>query len=143
MRVVFLDVDGVLNYPEIWGNFPREDALCERACKRVQSICDQTGAVIVLSSTWRLAYELPDVRGWLKAKGLTADLIDRTPALRNEMRGEEIAEWLSQAGKRVESFVILDDDSDMLPVMDKLVQTEWAHGIQDEHVAKAVALLVP
>jgi len=44
-------------------------------------------------------------------------------------------------GEPVESFVIIDDDSDMKPFMDKLVQTSFNKGLQQKYVDKAIQLL--
>jgi hypothetical protein len=38
--------------------------------------------------------------------------------------------------------VILDDDDDMEPYWDRLVQTSWdGNGLEDEHVERAIELL--
>lgn len=44
-------------------------------------------------------------------------------------------------GEDITSFVILDDDSDMEPHMDKLVKTDYRKGLQDEEVQKAIRIL--
>jgi hypothetical protein len=62
-----------------------------------------------------------------------------------EARGQEIQAWLDGApryGIEVESFVILDDDSDMVHLADRLVKTSFETGLLDEHVDRAIAMLV-
>lgn len=41
----------------------------------------------------------------------------------------------------IESFVILDDNDDMEPFMDRLVQTSWFAGLTQEDVKKAIKIL--
>ena len=154
MRVIFLDFDGVLNSAE-WMNSRDDRGGCDldrAAVARVQAICDRAGAVIVISSSWRCLYEMPVLRDILRAHGLTAEVIGRTPQIKGRtsplrclpeaervQRGEEIAAWLRE--HTVASFVILDDDSDMAHLRDRLVQTGFERGLQAEHVEHAVALL--
>lgn len=141
MKVIFLDIDGVLNTPPLAAL--REDAaLCPERVARLEELCARTGAVLVLSSTWRRLYGLSDIRGWLVEKGLSRGrLIDRTPVLPGRYRGEEIAAWLESVGPRVKTFVILDDDADMADLGDRLVQTTTQDGLQDAHVERAAELL--
>jgi hypothetical protein len=47
VKIIFLDVDGVLNKAETQGSFE------ETCVLKLKEIMDQTGAKIVLSSTWR------------------------------------------------------------------------------------------
>jgi hypothetical protein len=37
--------------------------------------------------------------------------------------------------------VILDDDADMEPHMDRLIQTSWKIGLQDAHMNRAIKML--
>ena len=57
-------------------------------------------------------------------------------------RGKEIKKWLDEHPK-VGRYVILDDDSfDILPEQKPfLIQTDWAAGIEDEDVEKAIDIL--
>lgn len=67
--------------------------------------------------------------------------MDYTP-IHSGYRGNEIDLWLaSWQGEAIESFVILDDDDDMEPFMDNLVQTSFADGLQQKHIDTAVEIL--
>ena len=116
MRVLFLDIDGVLNshrtvvalngYPHDVspGGLAQFDMV---AVALLRGLCKAGGVQIVLSSTWRLDRE------WAKiGPALGLPIIDRTPSMLGP-RGNEIACWLDD--KPVERYAILDDDSDMLP----------------------------
>ena len=41
----------------------------------------------------------------------------------------------------MKSFCILDDESDMNPYMDKLVQTTWKTGMTMEHAEEIIKML--
>lgn len=158
MKIVFLDFDGVLNnhdYLYGLGDNPlatgSDDQIDPKAVAKLNRIYRETGAVVVVSSTWRLTRTVPELRQLLRSKGLRLEVIGKTPAhigrgpvVFADRRGEEIHWWLTNAeeyGVEVESFVILDDDSDMQPYMDRLVKTTFQTGLLEEHVDRAIALL--
>jgi hypothetical protein len=161
MKIIFLDFDGVLNH---WPDFtvkarskvPQKRGHlvtcetgpinCERV-ERVDRIVRATEARVVVSSTWRIYHTVNDLDRLLGLAGLTSRVLSRTPDLRGvERRGGEINLWLATwAGQHpqdpIDSFVILDDDSDMEPHLDRLVQTSMATGLLDEHADRAIDLL--
>jgi hypothetical protein len=150
MRVVFLDIDGVLNSSKLWERPYNESEsplhmLDEENVARLAKICKTAEAHIVISSSWRLAYGLADIRGYLKAKGLTPEIehsnvLDKTPYLATRRRSDEIEAWLKGTLNRPESFVILDDD-ETADVEGRLVKTVFSEGgLLDEHVAKALEM---
>jgi hypothetical protein len=170
MRVLFLDIDGVLNSAEYMRDRrtrrrPTPHPIDATTVPRLNSITDRTGAAIVVSSTWRLApegnYATPTdrMRDILSTHGVTGDVIGCTPYLIHNVgdgpmvvqraRGDEIQAWMDcweSFGVElnediVESFAILDDGSDMAHLRPWLVQTTWDRGLQDEHVERAVSLL--
>ena len=112
MKIIFLDIDGVLNTSSTLPNNsvssseilnPRiETALIEK----VNKIVEKTGAEVVLSSSWRCGYNLKQIEKLFKERGARFDLNNKTPVLVYE-RDQEIRQWLSN--NVVESFVILDD----------------------------------
>jgi hypothetical protein len=120
VKILFLDIDGVLNSQRTaiaFGGFPHEvtghhrDRFDEVAITLIRGIVKKAGAKIVLSSSWRIAMPFEEIAG-----ALCLPIIDKTPYLyqNKETRGHEIAAWL-EAHPGVESYVIVDDDSDMLP----------------------------
>lgn len=166
MKVLFLDIDGVLNSLEwcmagnSFGCPPRKRERCSkdrlRWCpamvKRLRRVVETTGAHIVISSSWR-GYGASAVRkwramfavyGWRNAPviGETPDLTAKQPsgvyvAVR---RGEEVAAWVAQHRHVVDHFVCLDDDSDFLPDQ-PLVLTNMETGLTDEAAEMCIALL--
>lgn len=112
MKVIFLDVDGVLNSDEYIDQMIKEnvkgiekeiDANKVRLLKRA---VDETGAIVVLTSSWRLTKDLPLLKQLLLQNGVI--LADSTPFIENE-RGIEIKSWILEH-QNTKDFVILDDE---------------------------------
>lgn len=131
MKVIFLDIDGVLNSHRsavAFGGFPHHaadhrDRFDEIAIQLVRGIAAASGAKVVLSSSWRCD---PDWREIGNSLGIP--LLDRTPQMPGR-RGTEIAAWL-EAHPEVECYAILDDDPDMLPEqLPYFVQTTHNDGL--------------
>lgn len=119
MKVIFLDIDGVLccarscvahgGYPAAgnpvsWGKFD------EVAIKLLQEAMRKTGAIVVLSSSWRSTVNLEALQWRL---GIRIESVTRE-GTEAEPRGAQIHDWLIRHSG-VESYAILDDDEDMLP----------------------------
>ena len=135
MKVIFLDIDGVLNSKQDRFSWDIETDIHFIRLKR---IVEKTEAQIVLSSSWRMGNSGRDiVHKRLQQFGM--DFIDVTPIFSVQHRGREIADWLSR--HEVESFVILDDEGDMDELVDHLVKTDMNVGLQDNDVDKAISLL--
>ena len=160
MKIIFLDIDGVLNSRETImsnhekrqrGEFttPKIDGCGSDVCAphktlvdRLNKITGQTGAYIVVSSTWRINKTVVELRELLRAFGVTGTVLDKTPRL-FKRRGFEIQEWLDKGSPygEIEKFVIIDDDSDMEHLMPHLIKTTNEKGLQDEHVKEAIERL--
>lgn len=129
MRIVFLDIDGVLNKKELDSKSDKSDIIRHNEYGHMnRSLVDQLNeftsendASIVISSKWRCE-TLEENKAMLSFFGITGDVIGCTPQLGNySVRGNEIRAWLldneSFLGCRHQNFkqyVILDDESDML-----------------------------
>jgi hypothetical protein len=131
MRIIFLDIDGVLNYELFYRNRNISEArsyplseICPEAVKLLNDLCESTGAKVVISSTWRLGKKLGEMQAIFKEVGFTGEIIDFTPCLARypgSVRGNEILAWI-QANEELigwnyydfKEYVIFDDDSDML-----------------------------
>lgn len=151
MRVIFLDIDGVLNSRQYDRCRKFEEGnIDESRLVLLKQLVDQTGAMIVLSSSWRRHW---DPRGIsTDDTGLQLDslfkrygmiLYDRTPEIDND-RAREIAAWLSDH-QRTESFVILDDIKFGWGDLDeKVVKTDYriGRGLEQRHVEKAIKILM-
>ena len=141
-KILFLDIDGVLNSAHVIDEQRRADAIDRDMVERVNRIIDATDCKIVISSSWRLYHTFRNLKRCLTQHGMRDVAIDITPELdrAENNRGDEICAWLG-IHPEVTQFVILDDYNDMGDIKDHLVQTTFKHGLQDEHVAKAISLL--
>ncbi len=143
MKVVFLDIDGVLN--ALGASYAGlEHPLDGAAIARLNRIAGATGAAGVLSTSWRLLFPWPGCRDILVEHGVTMPLVGETPDLwtdeePEEARRREIAQWLAE--NRVERHVVLDD----LPLYPDdhphFVRTVETVGLTDADVARVLALL--
>jgi len=151
MKVIFLDCDGVMNS---WGhdaatgyNGGRDfDTITPEIMGHLSSIVEATGAKVVISSVWRKKYTIAEFNEAFRALGFTGEVIGRTPEMwRTEdgsrlWRGDEILLWL-RAHPEVESFVVLDDESDMSRVIGRLVRTDFTAGLTAEDATRAIEML--
>src|ERR1051326_2073440 len=112
MKVIFLDIDGVLvtrrslGLPRIKYGGMSSSQFEVSAVWALNRLLEGTGACIVVSSTWRL---WPSVAGYLAHQGVRGKVVGKTPDMQLPDRRVEINAWLYKQGEGVESFVILDD----------------------------------
>lgn len=130
MKVIFLDIDGVVNCMHTATRSRGVIGIDPYMAFLVGKIFDATDAKLVLSSSWK---HWPD--GVEEVSKKVWKVYDTTPNLQGEIRGQEIKAWLD-AHPDVEKYAILDDESDMLPEQ-KHFKTSWAKGITEE-IAKEV-----
>src|SRR5580704_1070625 len=123
MQIVFLDFDGVL-IPSDGITISRKPS--PSCISALNGITEKTGAQIVVSSSWRHTGSIDELRALLRAWGIRATVIGKTPAIhgRDVTRAQEIAAWLKAHRDGVECFAILDDDSEMRPLSAYHIQTE-------------------
>lgn len=167
-RIIFLDIDGVVNTLQIdIKPFPGKENkhfdgfyydLCYNNDGRVSNrqavmwlnkLCIETGAKIVISSTWRYC-ERPGeytTEECLRNTGLLLEIeiIGKTPVMSGHIRGDEINQWLiDHYGNNLldVSFVILDDDADMGNLIECLVQTHVDYGFNYPEYKKALDILL-
>ena len=108
MKVIFLDIDGVLNCDKTPNPRKFPYIIDKRLHKRLLKLLERTGAKVVLSSTWRC-----DPVGLLAAKHLGVPFFDTCPDKPRSSRRQEILSWLADH-PRVKRFAVLDDDDDEL-----------------------------
>jgi hypothetical protein len=151
MKVIFLDIDGVLNHQKHyeWLMTTNEPTPMQRtypytefnpkSCQLLNEIIKETGAQIVVSSSWRLDGETR-LNSLFKHFGLPR-IYSTTPCL-NTARGIEIDAWLA-AHPEVDKYVILDDDEDMnehqLPYFIKT--NPYEDGLNEEVKNNAIKIL--
>jgi len=137
MKIIFLDMDGVVNNPREG----RGRTLSAKAVELLNKLTEISGANIVISSSWRFTAPLIVIIDKLKEYGFRYPerVIGCTALLENRCRGDEIKLWLKQVP--VESFVILDDVDDMGNLFPHLVKTDHVLLMQEHDVDKAIQIL--
>lgn len=145
MKVLFLDIDGVLNSTRTWiaygglphdfrPGLPRFDLVALGMLRRIVHAAD---ARVVLSSAWRTQYSAEEV-----ATALGLPIIGSTPVTACWARGREIDAWLRDHEGEVDRYCILDDDDDMLPEQRPyFVRTSGHEGVTYDCARKVAELL--
>lgn len=140
MKVIFLDIDGVLNVIS-QGHDEYGSIFHQHFMDNLKRLIEETQAKIVISSSWRKSGLIAMQELW-KHRNLAGELIDCTPSIRLQKggciafwndklyrhptekihgysipRGSEIEYWIENESDKfgkIESYVIIDDDTDML-----------------------------
>lgn len=139
MKILFLDVDGVLNSDRSMTLL----AISKPAVRRLKYIVGETGCHIVVSSTWRRIADarkkLETVLGYhgLKIHSYTTSEYWEI----GQIRGDEIDEWLTR-WPEITKYVIVDDNTDFHPhQMPFFVQTNGHVGLTDADSNTIIKLL--
>lgn len=141
-KIIFADVDGVLNSYRsctAFGAYPMDNTSSEKfdmvAVGLIRTACKKCNAEIVLSSTWRLNKNWENL-----AQTLDLPIVDRTPQVLSEDRGQEITLWLEN--NTVFNYVIIDDHNDMTEKQQaNFIQTDPKNGLLYENYQKILEIL--
>lgn len=142
MRVVFLDIDGVISKFGPKGNGMY--GLSKPLLRNLSFLIKTSKAKIVLSSSWR---EFPEARRRLdralRYKGLKINYSTPVfPDSNAKTRQAEIEQWLSEHPE-VKDYVILDDIPDYFhgDLRDHLVTCDPNEGLTEEKTEEAINIL--
>ena len=145
-KIVFLDVDGVLNSVDTTALAPDGSlGVSSGKIDLLKKIITEAKADIVLSSSWRNILESDPSYKYLirQLKYKELYILDKTPNVGCH-RGKEIRQWLD-AHEEIEQFVILDDEFiqefEECGLSEHLVHTEFTEGLTKEDVIKAIQIL--
>ena len=153
MKLIFLDIDGVLNCMGSKSRCQGFIGIDNDKVKSLKQIVDATDAKIVLTSTWK--------RHWDKDKdfnepmGKYIDQKFKKQGLRvmdkttddGIHRGIGIKNYINSFHTAVKSWIVIDDeyfpDYKDTDVLSHMVKTDFFHngGLQDLHVKLAIELL--
>ena len=149
MKIIFLDFDGVISTYEKGWRFDVEKI------ELLKEIVDKTDAKIVVTSSWKRGFT--EVDNFIKSfydkprnkdlKKVTIfdwfaksiyDITDNN----GSWRGDEIQRWIDKHNEEIESYVILDDDSDFHDnQLFNFVQTDTYEGITSREVKLCIKIL--
>ena len=117
MKVIFLDVDGVLNSEKNLLEAKGKSELFDRPLALLKELVESTKAKIVVSSTWRIGCSKSGRNSWY-GEGIFKTLTDRlaeyqmevydiTPVINKPgvQRGDEIRAWLENAKEEKAIYV--------------------------------------
>ena len=150
-KVIFLDIDGVLNDAVTDEHTPAQFiGIDDYKVKFLRQIVDATGASIVLTSTWKtewskheefLSVDCAYLNSKLAEEGL--HILDKTKDKILD-RGAGIVRWLN-SHPEVESWVVIDDeiftDFEEYDILPHLVQTSFYFGLTQWHVVPCIKIL--
>ena len=156
--IVFLDIDGVLNSEQWYAQATsrKEErnsqpsthrSLLERsidpACiQRLNRLLQRTGAVVIVSSSWRKKHQLSEIVSIIEARGFCGEVIGATSSDDGTLsRGEEITRWLKKNVPRGVAYVAVDDEVETGLPTEVVVVTSKDTGLTDEDVERAVRIL--
>jgi hypothetical protein len=150
-RIVFLDVDGVLNSID-WQHELHEqgkrkdmhpdDLICPEMMERLNRIVEVGKADVVVSSAWRTGRRVGELQALFERHGFRGRIAGKTGHGFNGERGMQVLNWLELTGNEDATFIVIDDEmSDLGRVLRCLVKTDGKTGLQDEHVLESVRLL--
>lgn len=150
MKILFIDFDGVVS------TFEKGWRLDEEKLSLLKEIIDNTNAKIVVSSSWKVGYN--DVDNFIETLGgrresetiknngnmfqwFCNNIYDITDS-NGSWRGDEIQRWIDAHEEEIESYAILDDDSDMREnQLFNFVQTDGYEGITSREVKLCIKIL--
>ena len=157
MKIIFLDVDGVLNCRKSTSRCHGFIGIDDDKVQRLRKIVGATGAQIVLTSTWKSDWiKEPERKSEQNKYGNYLEhqlekenlcILDKTTDEKSICdRGEGIFNYLRS--HNVDQWIAIDDeifgDFEDYGIIEHLVKTNFYDengGLQDEHVALAIEIL--
>ena len=164
-KIIFLDIDGVLNTKYWYGQMDRKTPKDQygytfdpTSVANLTKIIKKTGADIIISSSWK-EMGLYVMQSMWKDRQLPGKVIDITPGYMSDemllnadlndidldcidIRGYEIKGWLTLHGADVNNYVIIDDMDDILPEQESyFVLTDPEVGLTKQDAMKCIAIL--
>lgn len=146
MKVLFLDIDGVINKFKYDEDGRPDNTLDEDCINRLRYIIECTSCKIVISSTWKASPHLMDI--------LEEDLFSKLPSgcvvgctkthIPQVQRETEIREYLKEHKDEIENYVIVDDYDFELKYFLKgkhCVITNALEGLTDEDTDMCIRIL--
>lgn len=152
-KIIFLDVDGVLNSWKEVKRLPKGSygllGTFDIHVERLARIVKQTGAKIVLSSSWRSGFYFTEDKHFQehitdKFKQFGIEVFSTTGFDLDRNRGKEILAWILLHNKPIDTILIIDDEvKDISEFFNKkrIIKTSMKKGLQEKDVKKAIKIL--
>jgi hypothetical protein len=167
MKIIFLDIDGVLNplhymnalfkmwkasFGQLKSKDDYGDLFFDQNCDALRKIIDSTDAKIVISSTWKKEGIQHLLDMW-KHRNLPGEIIDVTPTeqdlveagefkfLDEVCRGDEIKSWIKN-NNFTGNYIIIDDTKDMLKEQEPFfIKTNSYFGLSEKEADQSIKIL--
>lgn len=146
MKILFLDIDGVLNSDLYYRSVDRTKANWTRfdptVVVLIKKLIEEFSLKVVITSTWRFG-AVKMLKDELIKSGLISHLHMhwKTPNIHPPHRGSEIKLWIEKHHD-VNDYVIIDDDMSILDEQKtNYVQTELKIGMNEIHYSQAKEIL--
>ena len=145
IKVLFLDIDGVINRFKFKTDGGLDNTLDEGCIEQLRRIVEETRCSIVISSSWKVSNSLLDVlEEELFPKLPRGCVIGCTPTKIPQVHREiEIQEYLDR-NHNIENYVIIDDyDFELKSFLDggHCVITDALKGLTEKDADKAIEIL--
>jgi len=129
MKVIFLDIDGVINLDIDW---------CEESINVLNKLINVTDSKIVITSDWRYNYTLTELRNIFNNIGLHCEIIDTIDLQENSniesMEKDRIIGIMNYIKKHeLDNYLIIDDmDLDKFDLINhRFVKTKFSQGLKE------------
>lgn len=147
MKVIFLDIDGVLNTdPDV--KVTGQD-LNPKLVKRLGNLTRTTAAGIVITSSWRHRFDIDEIKRMFKDNDFGGEVpIIGTTDLKEpeESRGEHIKKFMKDHDElKISNYVILDDrhkETLSKKQLKRYVQPDPLRGMSLANFEKAKSILL-
>ena len=147
MKIVFVDIDGVLHgdkwlfetYSNNWPSLERENdhKWFQKECvDRLNSITEKGNARIIIHSSWRHFRTQDELTELFKKVGITGRVLGVTEG---QVRHRSIESCLLD-NPEIEKFVVLDDLASAWNGPE-LIHIDAVFGLQDSHIKEALKIL--
>lgn len=143
MKVIFVDVDGVLNSDDFIDSVKGKQDIDIKTILLLKRAIDETGAKIVMDTSFRYTQSFLKVQEILLQNGI---MFDKTPFIDNE-RGKEIRQYLAEHKEDIEDYILLDDvvfsdfDDELLNHLIKMDDTNSrgiGKGLQEKDIEEII-----
>jgi hypothetical protein len=157
MKVLFLDIDGVLNSQEFLRN-NKSEPIDRKNVTVLKNVIDKTGAVIVMSSAWRLWFDenmMPiegdsqylydilsefGIRIFAKTPDFSTEEI-RVKKTFSHVKAKEILAWLNE-NYNIDKYAVIDDlDLINEEVNAHLIRINGQVGITEEDAIRVINMV--
>jgi hypothetical protein len=141
LKIIFLDIDGVLNAIDFQMDSTDEPPLIDRSRLVIlKEIIEKSDAKVVLSSSWKKAW-FPKCKFDILFRESGIIVHDITPSIGRKR--DEISAWLNEHPE-TKSFAIIDDAEggwgELLPYV-VITDPLNTKGLEPEHINKVLQLL--